>query len=104
MEDSAIPLNEFRRFQSRLEKLESVIRAAAQKSLAILMQRQVERAVCDSGPTVALALSIPTDLLEIGGAKLSLIKATRHCPSKPILVVAYDGRDLVGRCTVPQVR
>ncbi|XP_059353171.1 alanine--tRNA ligase, mitochondrial-like isoform X2 [Daphnia carinata] len=88
----------------RLEKLESFIRQVAQETLARMMHRQVETAISDAGPAsfVIVCLSIPPDMLEIGRAKLSLIKATRHCPSKPILVLAWDDGCLIGRCTVPQ--
>ncbi|KAI9551853.1 hypothetical protein GHT06_022189 [Daphnia sinensis] len=88
----------------RLEKLESFIRQIAQETLARMMQRQVEVAISDAGPAsfVIAYLSIPAEVLEIGRAKLSLIKATRHCPHKPILVLAWDEGCLIGRCTVPQ--
>lgn len=89
----------------RLEKLESFIRQVAQETLARMMQRQVETAISDAGPAsfVIVNLSIPAGVLEVGRAKLSLIKATRHCPHKPILVLAWDEGCLIGRCTVPQV-
>ena len=91
---------------SRLEKLESLVRKTVQEALARMMQHQVEVAVSDAGPTspfVIARLSIPADMLAIGRAKLSLIKATRHCANKPILVLAVEDGCLVGRCTVPEV-
>lgn len=90
---------------NQLEKLESLVRQGAQEALARIMQRQVEVAVCNAGPAsfVVACLSIPLEMLEIGRAKLSLIKATRHCSSKPILVLALDDGCLIGRCTVPEV-
>lgn len=105
IESDDIPLVAGKQLLVGLEKLESLVRLAAQESLARIMQHQVEVAVTDAGPAsfVIACLSIPPDMLEIGRAKLSLIKATRHCPSKPILVLAVDEGHLIGRCTVPQV-
>lgn len=101
VEGSVIPLESARQFGTRLEKLESVIRAGAQKVLATMMQEQVEEIVRNgTEPFVVLALSIPPELLDIGRAKLSLIKATRHSPKKPILVLAWDGKELIGRCSI----
>ena len=100
-----MPLIVCKELSVRLEKLESYLRQVAQETLARTMQRQVELAVKDAGPAsfVIVDLSIPPEMLEIGRAKLSLIKATRHCPYKPILVLAADEGCLIGRCTVPQV-
>lgn len=69
------------------------------------MHEQVELAVksADNQGFVIVPLDIPAEIFEIGGAKLSLIKATRHCPDKPVFVFAWDGDHLVGRCAVPQV-
>lgn len=105
LDSDDIPLVASQQLSNRLQKLESIVRQAAQESLAKMMQHQVEVAVVDAGPAsfVVASLSIPSELLEIGRAKLSLIKATRHCTSKPILVLAVDDGCLVGRCTVPQV-
>ena len=100
-----VPLTVNKELSARLEKLESYVRQATQETLARLMQHQVESAVSDAGPApfVIVYLSIPHEMLDIGRAKLSLIKATRHCPHKPILVLASDDGCLIGRCTVPQV-
>lgn len=103
VDDSAIPLASSRELNVRLEKMESLIRATAQKMFAVSMQDQVEQNVKTAKePFIVLALSVSDDLLDVGGAKLSLIKATRYCPSKPILVLALDGKELVARCAVPQ--
>lgn len=100
-----LPVVVIKQLAVRLEKLESFIRQVAQETLARMMHRQVEAAISDAGPAsfVIVYLSIPAEVLEIGRAKLSLIKATRHCPHKPILVLAWDEGCLIGRCTVPQV-
>lgn len=99
-----LPVVVIKQLAVRLEKLESFIRQVAQETLARMMHRQVEAAISDAGPAsfVIVYLSIPAEVLEIGRAKLSLIKATRHCPHKPILVLAWDEGCLIGRCTVPQ--
>jgi hypothetical protein len=100
-----IPLLVCKELSIRLSKMESYVRQGAQEALARMMQHQVELAVSDAGPAsfVIVYLSIPPEMLEIGRAKLSLIKATRHCPHKPILVLALDDGCLIGRCTVPKV-
>ena len=52
---------------------------------------------------VVVSLAIPSELLDMARAKLSLIKATRHVKDKPVLVLALDGGFLVGRFVVPEV-
>lgn len=105
LESDDIPLVARTQLDNQLEKLESLVRQGAQEALARIMQRQVEVAVDNAGPAsfVVACLSIPSEMLEIGRAKLSLIKATRHCTTKPILVMAWDDGCLIGRCTVPEV-
>lgn len=105
LDEASIPVVASRQMISRLDKIESRIRASAQEALARTMQEQVESAVreAETRGFVVAALDIPAEILEIGGAKLSLIKATRHCSDKPVLVLAWDGEYLVGRCAVPQV-
>ena len=102
VESSAIPFVRERQLQTRMARLESHIRLSVQDALSRIMKHQVEAANRD-GPFVTLFLSIPAALVDIGGAKLSLIKATRHCPDKPIMVLAQEDDGLVGRCTVPEV-
>ena len=75
LDASPVPFVLARQLLARLEKQESIIRASAQEALAKTMQDQVEQAVIEAGsePFVISALSIPSHLLEIGGAKLSVI-------------------------------
>ena len=87
----------------------------AQEGLSLLMRQQVQAALLDRGAGgeraarhhhhhLVHALQIPRSLLVVGGAKLSLIKATRHCVDRPALVLAVDESGfVVARCTVPQV-
>lgn len=101
---SAIPFGTSKELGARADKLESLLRSSVQESLADSMRQQVECAV-DADPYktfVVVALSIPSELLDMARAKLSLIKATRHVKDKPILVLAIDGGFLVGRFVVPE--
>lgn len=105
MDSELIPIVWSKRMLNRLEKLESQLRSAAQVAVAATMQQQVASALerFEGESFVVVALSVPPEMLEIGRAKLSLIKATRHCQNKPILVLAWDDGHLAGRCSVPQV-
>lgn len=74
LDASTIPFVLARQLLARSEKQESLIRASAQEALAKTMQMQVEQAVseAETEPFVISALSIPSYMLEIGGAKLSV--------------------------------
>ena len=106
LETNAIPYLVSLDVERRTKTLESSIRSLAQEGLYRSMQTQMEEAVAESQSRRFLVhvLRMPRELLSIGGAKLSLIKATRHCASKPLLVLALDDEGcIVARCTVPKV-
>ena len=94
-----------KQLQNRSEKLQSLIRSSAQEALSQSMRQQIESSLKDdpSKSFLVVALALPADLLDIGGAKLSLIKATRYCKDKPVAVLAVDGGFIVGRFVVPEV-
>ncbi len=67
---------------------------------------KMEEAVAESQSRRFLvhALRMPRELLSIGGAKLSLIKAARHCASKPLLILVFDDEGCnVAGCTTSRI-
>ena len=71
------------------------------------MQTQVKTDLDRKGRDLSFlvtVLRIPRELMSIGGAKLSLSKATRHCPLKPVLILAVDDdQRVIARASVPKV-
>jgi len=106
LETDPIPYVVSQAVSRRLELLESSVRSLVQEALSKLMQTQVKTDLDRKGRDLSFlvtVLRIPRELMSIGGAKLSLSKATRHCPLKPVLILAVDDdQRVIARASVPK--
>lgn len=105
MKTNRIPYCAARDLEIKLHQLESKVRSAAQQVMSARLEEQIKSAVQlnSNWAFIVHVVDMPNQLVNIGRAKLSLIKATRHCVDKPILILAYDDGCIVSRCTVPKV-